>query len=62
MTLLLEQYRRLGRDHPKTWVDAGYCIDAPEVFAGGSHYRDEFADGEWLAMPTMVDRLTANAK
>lgn len=60
MTLVLEQYRRFGSEsrEMKAWVDAGYCIDAPEIMAAGSMVRDEFGPeiDDWLAMESMIDR------
>lgn len=56
MTLMLHLYDfdRIGAK--RTWVDAGYCIDAPELIAAGSTIRDEFGPdgGDWLVMPSMV--------
>lgn len=66
MTLMLEQYRLFGKDsrgmHP--WVDAGYCIDAPEIMAAGSMVRDEFGPevGNWLAMESMTEREPSNVE
>jgi len=66
--LLIEDYRRQGavltRAAHKMWVDAGYCIDAPELIAAGSHERDIFGDGpdDWLPMPTPVERLSSNVE
>ena len=38
---------------PSTWVDAGYCIDAPEIMAAGSTVRDVFGPDkdDWIVMP-----------
>jgi hypothetical protein len=64
--LLMEQYRRTGNANAarRTWVEAGYCLDAPELIAAGSHERDIFGDGEedWLAMPTVVPREPSNVE
>ena len=64
--LLMEQYRRTGSANAsrRTWVEAGYCLDAPELIAAGSHERDVFGDGDkdWLPMPTMVLRAPSNAE
>ncbi len=59
--LLMEQYRRTGDCSAArcTWVEAGYCLDAPELLAAGSHERDIFDDDPelgWLPMPTMIER------
>ena len=58
--LLMEQYRRnrLAIAAQHTWVEAGYCIDAPVLIAAGSHERDVFGDGDedWLPMPTSALR------
>ena len=62
--LLMEQYRRTGNADSarRTWVEAGYCLDAPELLAAGSHERDIFGDGDedWLAMPTAIPREPSN--
>lgn len=64
--LLMEQYRRTGNADAarRTWVEAGYCIDAPELIAAGSHERDIFGEGDedWLAMPTAVQREPSNTE
>ena len=47
----------------RTWIEAGYCLDAPELIAAGSHERDVFDDDPdigWLPMPTMVEREPSN--
>lgn len=64
MTLMLALYDHDMDGAKKTWVDAGYCIDAPEILAAGSMERDEFGPNEddWLAMPTMVERLSPNVE
>lgn len=63
--LLMEQYRRnpLADAARHTWVEAGYCIDAPGLIAAGSHERDIFGDGpeDWLPMPTTIPRESSNA-
>lgn len=62
--LLMEQYRRnrLAIAAQHTWVEAGYCIDAPVLIAAGSHERDVFGDGDedWLPMPTSALREPSN--
>lgn len=61
--LLMEQIRRgVVERLPKAWVEAGYCLDAPELIAAGSHERDIFGDGQddWLPMPTTVARVSSN--
>lgn len=64
--LLMEHYRRTGNadEARRTWVEAGYCLDAPMLLAAGSHERDVFDDDPdlgWLAMPTMIEREPSNA-
>lgn len=64
LLLLMEQIRRGTVERPpRAWVEAGYCLDAPELLAAGSHRRDIVGDGEddWLAMPTTVTREPSNA-
>ena len=63
--LLMEQYRRTGNADAarRTWMEAGYCLDAPELIAAGSHERDIFGDSEedWLPMPTVIPREPSNS-
>jgi len=65
--LLMEHYHRTGNadEARRTWIEAGYCLDAPGLLAAGSHERDVFdADPDigWLAMPTVIEREPSNAK
>lgn len=64
--LLMEHYRRTGNadEARRTWVEAGYCLDAPPLLAAGSHERDVFDDDPelgWLPMPTMIEREPSNS-
>lgn len=63
--LLMEHYRRTGNadEARRTWVEAGYCLDAPVLLAAGSHERDVFDEDPelgWLPMPTMIGREPSN--
>lgn len=60
--LLMYQFDRIGRGGPKTWIDAGYCLDAPNTLAAGSTVRDEFGPGDddWIEMSSYVDRESPN--
>ena len=60
--LLMYQFDRIGRGGPKTWIDAGYCLDAPNTLAAGSTVRDEFGldDDDWIEMPSYVERESPN--
>ncbi len=41
----------------QSWVDAGYCIDAPDLLAAGSTYWDEYG----FDAQTWSHRLSSNA-
>jgi hypothetical protein len=43
----------------QSFIDAGYCIDAPSIIPAGSHERDVFGteDDDWVAVPTFIDRI-----
>ena len=62
--LLMYQFDRIGRGGPKTWIDAGYCLDAPNTLAAGSTVRDEFGPGDddWIEMSSYVDRESPNVE
>lgn len=62
--LLMYQFDRIGRGGPKTWIDAGYCLDAPNTLAAGSTVRDEFGPGDddWIEMSSYVDRESPNVR
>lgn len=54
--LLAELYWRVNSPFPlsrQAWVDAGYCLDAPEEMAAGSCLQDtvELGEGEIMLIP-----------
>lgn len=63
--LLICQFGRIGKGGPKTWIDAGYCIDAPNMLAAGSTARyqsDQRDNSDWYDVPTLVYRVHNDAQ
>ena len=60
--IMCEYHKRGAVDRPahghpfQSLIDANYCLDAPEIMPAGSVVSEQWIEGEFMPMPSFVDR------